>query len=224
MKYNLDSILQQLSAIQFEEIDGNFTPQELWEWMLFDQENSYLNEQLQIHQPSGVPIHKRPSRLSKDLIIIGDHYCFIYIGHQPAYHLQKLKSADDLANLLLSERGGTNSFTTVIIPIVRGKVTPIVKIPNLTSTEVDLINEIQQIISSLHNSNFNELAEQGLMYLMKYKTKGVSQQNMYNAIYFVAQVYQEMDLAYKSDLADEFLDYISGYIGDKKRWVWDNPL
>ncbi len=44
MKYNLDSILQQLSAIQFEAIDGNFTPQELWEWMLFDQENDYLKE------------------------------------------------------------------------------------------------------------------------------------------------------------------------------------
>ncbi|WP_034242153.1 hypothetical protein [Aquimarina atlantica] len=224
MKYNLASILQQLSAVYFEEIEGNFTIQELWEWMLFDNENSFLNEQLQIHQPSGVPINKRSIELNKELTITGNYCCFTYIDHQPSYHLQKVKSPDELASLILAKSGITNSFTTVMMPIVKGKPIPMVRMKNFTATEIDLINQIQQIISCSNNSNFNELVEQGRISLIHYKNKGISQQNMYDTIHFIARIYQALNLEYKSDIADEFLDYISGYIGNKKRWIWDNRL
>ncbi|MFD2562860.1 hypothetical protein [Aquimarina rubra] len=224
MKYNLISILQQLSTIHFKEIEGSFTTQELWEWLLFDQENNILNESLLIHQPSGVPIKGRNIDLDKTLTITGDYYCFTYIDHQPAYHLQKLKSPDEVANLILSKSGVTNSFTTIMIPIVKGKVRPIVLKENLTQITLELFNEIQQILCCFNGTNFQELSEQGYRCLLEYKKLGLSQQNTYDTVHFIAQVYQSFDLEAKNDLADEFLDYISGYIGNKKYWIWDKPL
>ncbi|NQY31365.1 MAG: hypothetical protein HRT69_18105 [Flavobacteriaceae bacterium] len=224
MNYNLTSILQQLSAIHFKEIEGEFTTHELWEWMLFDKENSILNKSLQIHQPSGVPINGRVTELNKNLSITGNYYCFTYIAHQPAYHLHKVNSVDELANLILAKSGVTNWFTTIIIPIVKGKIGTILKKQKFTATETCLINEIQEIITSLDNFNFNKLTKQGHFCLLKYKNLGISQQNMYNTIHFISQIYQRLNIDNKQDLADEFLDYISGYIGDKKCWIWDKPL
>ncbi len=224
MKYQLDSILQQLSAIQFKDIDDNFTSQELWEWMLFDQENGYLNEQLQIHQPSGVPIKGRDTKLNSDITISGDYYLFAYIGHQPSYHLKKVKSTDDLVNKILGKSGITNMFTTVITTIIKGEVVCFDKKTNLNKIEIKLIREIQQIISCLTNSNFNELARQGHSSLVKFKELEMSQQNMYDSIHFISRIYQTLNLDYKRDLVDELLDYISGYIGNKNLWIWDKPL
>lgn len=224
MNYNLVNILEQLSTIHFEEIEGNFTIQELWEWMLFDQENSVLNKELQIHQPSGVPVKGRNSEIDKNITITGDYYCFTYIDHQPAYHLQKVKSPDDLANLLLSKGGVTNMFTTVMVPVVNGKIIPVVKKEDLTQIESELISEIQQLINCFDDSTFNELAKKGYSCLVKYKELGLSQQKTYDTVHFIEQIYQALDLEAKSDLADEFLDYISGYIGNKKHWIWDNKL
>ncbi|WP_108870059.1 hypothetical protein [Aquimarina aquimarini] len=224
MNYNLIAVLQQLSTTFFKEIEGNFTIQELWEWMLFDQENSLLNDTLQIHQASGVPTKGRNIELDKNTSIAGDYYCFTYIDHQPSYHLQKVKSPDDLANLLLSKSGITNMFTTVITPIVKGKILQITKKENLTQMESELINEIQQLINCFDDSNFDKLAKKGHSCLVKYKKFGLSQQDTYDTVHFIAKVYQTLDLEAKSDLVHEFLDYISGYIGDKKRWIWSNQL
>ncbi|WP_103070095.1 hypothetical protein [Aquimarina sediminis] len=224
MNYNLTSILQQLSAIYFEEIEGNFATEELWEWILFDRENSFLNEELQIHQPSGVPIKGRDSKLNENITIVGDYYCFTYIDHQPSYHLQKVESPDDLANLLLSKGGITNMFTTIMIPIVNGKILPVTKKENLTSLESELINEIQQLISRFDGSNFDKLTTKGYSCITGYKENGLSQQNTYDTVHFIEQIYQTLDLEAKSDIADEFLDYISGYIGNKNLWIWNKPL
>ncbi len=225
MNYNLSFLFQQLSAIHFREIEGRFTSQELWEWMLFDKENSVLNKSLQIHQPSEVPINGRATELNKNLSITGNYYCFIYIAHLPSYHLQKLNSLDELANLILAKNGITNSFTTIIVPIIKGEIVPILKKENLSTIAVDLVNEIHQIISKLDGfKNFNELSKKGHTCLTKYKNLGMSQQNTYNILLFVEQIYQTLNLDDKVDLTDELLDYISGYIGDKKCWVWDKIL
>ncbi len=224
MEYNLASILQQLSTIYFDDIEGYFTIQELWKWMLFDQENSYLNESLQIHKPSGVPIKERSVKLPKNITILGNYYYFKHIGHQPSYHLKKVESADDLVNEILGKSGITNMFTTVITTIIKGEVVCFDKKTNLTKVEIKLIREIQQIISCLTNSNFNELARQGHASLIKFKELEISQQNMYDSIHFISQIYQTLNLDYKRDLADELLDYISGYIGNNNLWIWDKPL
>lgn len=224
MNYNLVSILQQLAAIHFTEIEGSFTSQELWEWMLFDQENSFLNQTLEIHQPSGVPIKGRTIELDNTVIITGEYYCFTYIDHQPAYHLQKMKSSDELANVILAKSGINNSFTTVMIPIIKGKPKPISAKNDFTAKAINLIIEIQQIISFFNGVNFNELTKQGHACLIAYKNIGVSQQEAYGAMHFISQIYQTLDIEKKNDLLDEFLDYICGYIGNKKYWIWNNRL
>lgn len=129
-----------------------------------------------------------------------------------------------MANLLLSKEGLLNSFTTVMIPIISGQVVPVLAKQVQMQLATELINEMQQIISCFHGTNFNELTKTGHSCLVKFKKMGLSQQDAYNAVYFIAQVYQTLQIDAKNDLADEFLDYISGYIGNKKCWVWSKPL
>lgn len=223
MTYKLKTILDKIARIQFEEI-GNFTRQELWRWMLFDQENSPLNQGLDIHEPSGVPIKGRSKELDINVSITGDYYCFTFVEHQPLYQLQKVNSPDDLANLILSKGGINNSFTTMVVAIIKGKVLSFLEKETSNQLELDLIYDIQEIISKLDSSNFSELAKQGHICLIKYKNQGLTQQEAYDTVFYIAKIYQALDLDFKNDLADECLDYISGYIESKKLWVWEMRL
>jgi len=71
-QYFLKHLLDEIEYATKNEEEYNFTTSELWEWMLFENENGHLNEELTIHEPSGFPTKGRSSVLKNDVKIKGD--------------------------------------------------------------------------------------------------------------------------------------------------------
>jgi hypothetical protein len=117
-KYDLRQIFEQI--INISQNIETFAVEELWEWTKFDGTNEYLNETLNIHEYSGVPIGCRDSLLNNQLIE-GDYLLFDYIGHLPEFAIRQFKDFEIMIKKIIGGGGILNSFTTLQIPIINGQ-------------------------------------------------------------------------------------------------------
>ena len=83
---------------------------------------THLNEGLEIHTSSGIPIRARKTSLDDTFSIQGDYLLFDFIGHAPSYSIYKMDTKEELATAILSKTGIFNMFTTIQIPIIKGKI------------------------------------------------------------------------------------------------------
>ena len=229
-KHCLITILKALSTIEIDIHHGNFTPKELWEWLLFDKENSYLNNTLKIHQPSGIPIEGRNTLISDKLTIQGQFLLLTFIGHSPSYSLHKLNTQQELAIKMLSRNGILNMFTTIQIPIIKGQIPnldPLKKIKEKyhippTSVERKLIDTILPIL--ITKIDFYPKVEQCRTIIITHKNLGITQQQAYDTLHIIKIIFQTVQIENLDDTIDELLDYICGYLGNKEKWIWNKRL
>lgn len=228
-QYFLKSLLDDMEvAIKGEEY-YYFTTSELWEWLLFEDENMYLNEELTIHEPSGFPIKGRSSVLKNDVKIVGDFLLFTHIGHVPSYHLKALNNLEEVVNEIIGGAGIFNSFTSIQIAIIEGAVfggfetleEPFIKIG---SNEELLSKSILELCSLGSTMSFENFVNEGRQKILFYKNKGGEQQIAYDLIHVIKRTYRILEVDLFDDKLDELLDYICGYIGNKKMWIWENRL
>jgi hypothetical protein len=118
MEYNLRKLFEQIKSISKNREE--FTVEELWKWTKFDGSNEYLNEKLKIHEYSGVPIIGR-NEILNDQIILGDYLLFDYIGHLPQFSIKQYRDFENLLEAIISQDGILNNFTTLQMPIIKGK-------------------------------------------------------------------------------------------------------
>jgi hypothetical protein len=117
-KYNLRQLFEQIIDIS-QKIE-TFTVEELWKWTKFDGINIYLNKTLKLHKYSGTAIDGRKESLNNQ-IITGDYLLFDYIEHLPEFTIRQYNNFEDLIENIIGERGILNQFTTLQIPIIKGK-------------------------------------------------------------------------------------------------------
>ena len=228
MKHNLTTIFIEITAVTSIE-EYSFTANELWEWMVFEGADSYLNNSLEIHLPSGIPIKERNCDLDKSTEFEGEFLLFNFIEHCPSYRLIKLEKAQDIANLMLSASGIFNSFTTVQIPIVKGEIFYPKKLLEMNfypnKNDWELINDFQKILNTeISFGNFSDSLNRGRNCVIKHKDKGLSQKRAYDVIFVIKLVYDNLEMNVIEDFIDEVLDYICGYIGNKELWIWENRM
>jgi hypothetical protein len=118
MEYNLKTLFEQIISISKN--TEEFTVEELWKWTKFDGSNEFLNKTLKIHEYSCVPIVGR-NEILNDQIILGDYLLFNYIGHLPQFSIKQYRDFENLLEAIISQGGILNNFTTLQIPIIKGK-------------------------------------------------------------------------------------------------------
>ncbi|MCP3926945.1 MAG: hypothetical protein GY714_30675 [Desulfobacterales bacterium] len=226
MKYNLLSIFKDIAQIDLGELSP-FGVDELWEWTLFNRKSSYLNETLNIHEWSGVPVEGRSTPLDQNMEIEGDYLLLDYIGHQPSINLRHLDTLMELAIEMLAPGGIFNVFTTIQIPVIKGRIPDMRALimyketdPDTIESERFFIDELQTIFTGLNQSNFNSLVSKARECVIKYKENGLEKDKAYNIVHGIKIVYQTLDFNDIEDLVDEVLDHISGYIGNKELWIY----
>ncbi|WP_299435650.1 hypothetical protein [uncultured Aquimarina sp.] len=233
MNHNLISIFERIAEATADEEDCSFSVKELWKWVVFDSENIELNDSLTIHEPSGIAIKGRESALDKTICIQGEYFLFDFIGHAPSYRLITAESPQDIVNLVLSDSGIFNSFTTLQMPIIKGEICSLKEVielihQNELEEEIyfqELINDFQQIIpTEITNNTFYSASQEAGNCIVKYKNKGISQQKAYDIVFAIKLVYRAIGIDQVDDFIDEVLDYICGYIGNKELWIWDKKL
>ncbi len=233
MNHNLISIFERISEATADEEDCSFSVKELWKWVVFDSENIELNDSLTIHEPSGIAIKGRETALDKTICIQGEYFLFDFIGHAPSYRLITAESPQDIVNLVLSDSGIFNVFTTLQIPIIKGEACNLNEIIALIYKDEleeeliyqELINDFQKILqTTINNDTFYSASQEAGNCITTYKEKGISQQQAYNTIYAIKLVYRALGIDHLDDFIDEILDYICGYIGNKELWIWDKKL
>jgi len=148
-KYNLRELFEEIINIS-QDVE-TFTVEELWEWTKFDGINEHLNKTLNIHEYSGVPINGREELLNNTQTIVGNYLLFDDIGHLPELAIREYNSFEDLLGKIIGKSGIMNSFTTLQVPILKGKCKDILfalKYKNETSFENKLENKIIEKINS----------------------------------------------------------------------------
>jgi hypothetical protein len=83
-----------------------------------------------------------------------------------------------------------------------------------------LIGALQEIFIQLDGSNFESLRDKTRDCVIGFKEKGLSQQRIYGVVHGIKIVYQTLALESIEELADEVLDCISGYTGNKSLRIW----
>ncbi len=233
MKYKLNNILNNIATnVKFSE-EEYFSFNELCEWIVFDKKNSHLNETMEFHKWSDSAIKGRKTKFNNETTVYGDFLLFEFCEHNERYEIKlfenKFEILDRFINMLF------NSFATITIPIIKGKVIGIEEIikirkkyyPNHAEyhkVERNLIKDIHKILKfDVTDKNFYELLEKGIICIKKYKNKGLSQESTYKTISEIKLLYDLLGMN-SWDLMDELLDCISGYIGNKNLWIWENYL
>ena len=115
--YNLEQIFREIIKIS-EKIEP-FTIEKLWEWTKFGGINEHLNHSLTIHEYSGVPTEGRKTPLHGQRIA-GEFLLFDYIAHSPQFSILHYNDFDELVNVIISDGGILNPFTTLQVPIIGG--------------------------------------------------------------------------------------------------------
>ncbi|WP_378174013.1 hypothetical protein [Aquimarina sp. SS2-1] len=233
MEYNLAAIFKKIVEASKHTEDGGFTVNELWKWVVFDSENLYLNNSLTIHNPSGIAVKGRETKIDTTICIYGKYFLFDFIDHAPSYRIISLKTLQELVSLVLSNSGIFNGFTSIQIPIINGEVSNLDEVMAFmdqaglkgVSIHQEFINDFQKILNTTINGyEFYSTLKEARNCVISFKEKGISQQKAYDIVLAIKLVYIAFGIHNVDDLIDEVLDHISGYIGNKELWIWEKPL
>lgn len=204
MAYLLKPILNQLTVLTKTDEYDYLTFAELWQWVLFLNDNTELNDTMDIHGPSGFAVGERKYDFSDSLTINGDFLLFEIIDHVPSYEIKAYDSKMAILDRMIAMF--FNAFSSLNVPIIEGSALGVIEMFDVRQIyfsydldwDFDSYEVEESLMTEVHNSlkiyledkDFEQLNKNGLNIIQKYSYQDISRQSTYDVITHLNMLYE----------------------------------
>lgn len=204
MAYLLKPILNQLTVLTKTDEYDYLTFEKLWQWVLFINDNTELNDTMDIHDPSGFAVGERNYDFSDNLTIDGDFLLFEITDHVPAYEIEAYDSKMAILDRMIAMF--FNGFASLTVPIIEGSALGVIEIFDVRQIyfgddidwdfgsykiEENLMTEVHKSLKIyLENKDFQQLNKNGSNIIQKYNYQDISRQSAHDVITHLNMLYK----------------------------------